>query len=225
MSRLAPMSRLALLLVGAAFLGGCDQQSTTPPPRPRVDGVAASKSAAKPKPSAAPIEVKSTKREPRTLCKGQSQRDAPEDIQLARAVDGATKPGTLGYGDGKWVWVNVWAAWCEPCKREMPMLRSWRDKLNGSGVAVNLAFVSIDDDARELDRFMKSQPSGGLKASYWLQAEDTRDKWFESLGYDDTPKLPIHALITPGGKLACVIEGAVEKEDFDGLSAYLKAGS
>jgi len=166
----------------------------------------------------------SAPKKPRKLCVGQGERDTPEIVGESRAAKGATAPPPMVYGKGKWVWLNVWAAWCEPCKEEMPTILKWRDELKAAGVPIEVAFISIDDDEREMDRFLSSQPDKGVRASYWLRESD-RDKWFESIGMDDTPQLPVHALVTPKGKLACTIQGAIETDDYDVLKAFFQGRS
>jgi thiol-disulfide isomerase/thioredoxin len=157
---------------------------------------------------------------PRKLCDGQALRDAPEGIDASRNVDGAElAPLRYGPGEARWVWVNVWAAWCKPCKEEMPLLLAWRDKLRKGGVKLELAFVSIDDDDREMKRFLSSQPRGAVRASYWLAEEKEREAWFASVGFDDQPQLPVHALVRPDGKLACTITGALQTSDYPALEA------
>jgi thiol-disulfide isomerase/thioredoxin len=223
------MSRHALgsTCVACLALLACDGQDKAPPKK-RTDAVAAtaSSSVAKTPASATAAATASAaaNKPPRDPCQGQDERDAPEGLSLTKASEGATKLPELEYGKGRWVWVNVWAAWCEPCKKEMPMLLEWRDKLERAGVKIDLAFVSIDDDERELERFLGSQPKTGVRASYWLKGEEAQESWFESVGYDDTPTLPIHAFVNPGGKTACVVDGAVEDSDYAAL-AKLFGGS
>ncbi len=212
-SRLGPLT----LLVALAGHSGCDGPDD--PPRPqtrRSDQVAATGTTSKPKATAT---VKTPpRRPPRKLCPAREKRPPPEELTKSRAVAGTKKPAPLRYGAGRWQWVNVWAAWCKPCIAEMPRLLQWRDKLRAAGVPVDLSFVSIDDDEREMTRFMSSQPKKGVRASYWLEAEKTREAWFESIGFDDTPELPVHALVAPDGKLTCVIKGALEPSDYDQLA-------
>jgi len=56
------------------------------------------------------------------------------------------KGGTTSLADlkGKYVYIDVWATWCAPCKVEIPYLKALETELHGK----NIAFVSmsIDDD-------------------------------------------------------------------------------
>jgi len=208
----------ALVLLGAALSSGCDT-AEPPPSRGRSDKVTASGTAtAKARASASASAAKPAPPR-RQLCPSRELQPAPGKIAAARSVTGAPQLPALRFGKGRWQWLNVWAAWCKPCKEEMPRLIEWRDKLRATGVPLDLIFLSIDDDEREMMRFMRAQPKTGVRASYWLEAEDDRAKWFESIGFDDTPELPVHALVSPAGKLTCVIKGAMNPSDYPQLAA------
>ena len=159
---------------------------------------------------------------PRQLCAGQSPKPAPKGNPRAVAAPGNDAPPVpVPFGVGKWVWVNFWAAWCGPCKEEMPRLVSWKDKLAAAGVRIDFAFVSMDDDDRQLQRFIEAQPKGGVRASYWLPEGEGRSGWLAALNVKDPPQLPLQALVAPSGQVACVIEGAVEDRDYPALAAFL----
>lgn len=81
------------------------------------------------------------------------------DGELALKRDlpkGAVSPAFVGYENfkggktslkdlkGKYVYVDVWATWCGPCKAEIPALKEVEKKYHGK----NIAFVSlsVDDD-------------------------------------------------------------------------------
>lgn len=161
---------------------------------------------------------------PRKLCVGQTPRPAPKGAVQAEAAAGAQAlPSSVPFGVGKWVWLNFWAAWCKPCKEEMPRILEWQKKLAAKGVLLELAFVSIDDDQRQLQRFLEEQPAGGVKASYWLPEGGGRSSWLASLGMKDTPDLPAHAFVAPSGQVSCVFQGAVEEGDYPTLAAMFGA--
>ncbi|MCA9625851.1 MAG: TlpA family protein disulfide reductase, partial [Myxococcales bacterium] len=165
---------------------------------------------------AAPTSTASVASKPRRdPCLGQELRDPPGALERGRATGGASAPSPLSYGK-RWTWVNVWAAWCEPCKKEMPMLLRWRDELRKKGVAIDLVFLSIDDDERELMRFLDGQSQ--LKSTYWLEGEEAQASWFESVGITGSPKLPVHAFVSPDAKTACVISGSVEEGDYAAIA-------
>lgn len=218
MSPPPPSGLVALAIAATLAAGGCE----TPPvaQKERTNAVAGSVKKTAP---AASAPLASARRPPRTLCAGQGERTAPEPLTDARAAAGATPPPALKIG-GRWLWINVWAAWCEPCKKEMPMLLAWRDRLKASGVELELAFVSIDDDERELTRFLDKQPVSGVRASYWLMGEEAQKTWFDSIGYTQEPTLPVHAFVSPRGKLACRVDGVLEPPDYGSVERLLRSG-
>ena len=60
-------------------------------------------------------------------------------------IDG--KPFSLAGLKGKYVYIDVWATWCGPCRQELPYLKKLEEKFHGK----NIAFVSISVDSRQKD--------------------------------------------------------------------------
>jgi thiol-disulfide isomerase/thioredoxin len=213
-------------LPGLAALTACDEKREVLPPPPmagRSDALVAT-STNNVSTGAPPATPTTAERPPATrkLCGGQDPRPAPKASPKTAAASGATPPSLpIGFGVGKWVWVNLWAAWCAPCKEEIPRLIAWREKLARGGVMLDLAFVSLDDDERQMRRFLESQPEGGLRATYYLPDGDERATWLRALGVKETQSLPVHALVAPSGLVSCVIQGAVEDGDFPSIRAFL----
>jgi thiol-disulfide isomerase/thioredoxin len=176
---------------------------------------------APPQPSAALAVPK----ERRKLCEGQMQgagKALPKnEISRTAAPGAASQPEHLSGGDGSWLWVNFWAAWCVPCKEEIPRLKDWEKKLVGEGKRFRLRFVSLDDDARQLEQFLAAQPPEGLRSTYWLKEGDQRKDWLAAIDLDTEPELPAHLLVDPRGKVRCVVSGAVDDADYPQVVALL----
>ena len=217
--------RHAALVITTFALGGCDSgggKATLPPPPTGRGGDAVIVRDAGPAAPTATHATAPVNTAPRQLCAGQSPRPAPKGNPKAVAAPDASPPSVpVPFGVGKWVWVNFWAAWCGPCKEEMPRLLGWKDKLAASGVLIDFAFVSLDDDERQLQRFIEAQPKNGVRASYWLPEGEGRNGWLAALNVKDPPQLPVQALVAPSGQVACVIEGAVEDRDYPALASIL----
>jgi thiol-disulfide isomerase/thioredoxin len=118
---------------------------------------------------------------PRNLCAGDGNargrvvpKTAPGKVE---ATDGPRLPANLPLSHGGWTWINFWAAWCAPCKEEMPRLLAWQDRLAGAGTPVRVAFVSLDDDPRQLEQFLGQQRPEGVRSSYWLGDGPARAAW------------------------------------------------
>ncbi|KAK9670865.1 Redoxin [Popillia japonica] len=58
--------------------------------------------------------------------------------------DASGKAYSLSYFEGKTVYIDVWATWCAPCRKELPYLKELHEKFKKNK---NLVFVSISTDA------------------------------------------------------------------------------
>jgi hypothetical protein len=90
-------------------------------------------------------------------------------------------------------------------------------------VLVDLAFVSLDDDERQLRRFLDGEKSDGLRVSYWLK-EQSREAWLEPFKVSAEAELPVHIFVDPRGTVRCIIHGAVEPSDFPQLTKLFQSG-
>jgi thiol-disulfide isomerase/thioredoxin len=211
-----------------ACLSGCDEKlpDTAPPPSMTGRANAVTAKAAQTAAPAATTAAQHATAAPaaaRKLCEGQKPRSSPKGTPKTAAAEGATEPpSTMPIGVGKWTWVNLWAAWCGPCKEEIPRLLSWKKKLSEAGVMIDMVFLSLDDDERQMKRFINAQPKDGLRATYWLPEGD-RAGWLGSLNLKESPQLPVQILFAPSGQATCVIEGAVEDRDYPSIASFVGA--
>ena len=77
-----------------------------------------------------------------------SLHETPRPVPEIRFEDGEGRPLTLADFWGKVVLLNIWATWCGPCRREMPMLDRLQAKLGGSDFEV--VALSIDREGIEV---------------------------------------------------------------------------
>jgi thiol-disulfide isomerase/thioredoxin len=160
----------------------------------------------------------------RALCGGVLEREGksvPKKALGRRSATGESElPADPNFAGG-FTWVNFWAAWCVPCKEEIPRLMDFQKRLTAAGKSFKVTFVSLDDDERQLEKFMAEQPAGGLRRTYWLREGREREEWLVGAGVDPDPDLPAHLLVDAKGKVRCKVRGAIEDADYDGLLALL----
>ncbi len=151
---------LAVLLVAAAAGGGFLLYRLTSPVRP-VLKVDHSPPPARPpgeEGSGAPAEA------------SQAARRIPEDLPAVRlpGLDGRLR--SLSDFRGRLLVVNFWATWCEPCRREIPLLQTLRRERAVNGVEiVGIALDHRDDVAKYVKTHDLRYPvligeQGGLEA-------------------------------------------------------------
>jgi len=160
---------------------------------------------------------------PRKICDGQlgkPGRDLTKKALARKFAPGAKGPSPT-LSTGKWLWINLWAAWCAPCKEEMPRLAGFAARLAQAGQDVTLAFVSLDDDERQLEQFLAASGEGHARATYWLRDGRERDDWLTAMGLPKAPDLPVQILVDPRGKVRCTVHGAIEDGDFAEIAAAL----
>jgi thiol-disulfide isomerase/thioredoxin len=103
---------------------------------------------------------------------------------------------------GKVVLLDVWASWCGPCLKELPMLDAIARRLHGRGVEV-LA-VSVDQERANVVKFLELQPHWALTV-----AHDPRGVIADTLQPD---KMPTSYAIDRGGVIRYV-NGGFEPSD------------
>jgi thiol-disulfide isomerase/thioredoxin len=69
-------------------------------------------------------------------------RKIPERLPEVSMVDGSGAPHKLSDWKGRPLMVNFWATWCDPCRREIPLLKSLRHER--SGQALEVIGVAVD---------------------------------------------------------------------------------
>ena len=95
-------------------------------------------------------------------------------------------------GKGKWVLVDFWATWCEPCLNQMPLLKALYERYALQGFEV-LA-ISLD---KEVGRWKAFVAQNGL---LWYNVIDTESEQSAAKTYG-LQSIPSSFLISPEGKI------------------------
>jgi thiol-disulfide isomerase/thioredoxin len=225
------MGRLPIVIsvaAGFAWLAaiGCDEtKPKVTVTNERSQAILGSPSAAapvtapKPEPSA-PVAPKT----PRKLCGGhlgKAGSTLSTEAPARRSATGERELPEQIATNGHYTWVNFWAAWCAPCKEEIPRLQQWEKQLNAAGTPFKVVFVSLDDDERQLTTFLEKQPATGLRSTYWLPDGPKRTDWLKAVNVKPDVELPVQLLLDKTGHVRCTIGGAVDDSDFETLRGLL----
>ncbi len=95
---------------------------------------------------------------------------------------------------GKYVYIDVWATWCGPCRAEIPALKKIEEKYRNK----NIVFVSISvDDAKDFEKwkaFVTEKQLGGPQ----LFSDQMHDNFMKTYSVTGIPRF---ILIDPAGKI------------------------
>ncbi|WP_196889911.1 TlpA family protein disulfide reductase [Aureivirga sp. CE67] len=107
------------------------------------------------------------------------------------------KGGTVSLDDlkGKYVYIDVWATWCGPCKREIPHLKDLEKDFHNK----NIEFVSISVDKKnnheKWKNMVKSKELSGLQL---FADNDFNSKFMREYGINSIPRF---ILLDPEGNI------------------------
>ena len=120
--------------------------------------------------------------------------DAPAPALVAERLDG--QPFDLAAQRGKLVLVDFWASWCEPCRRELPVLEDMYRQHAAAGLVI--VGVSLDEQRSDAEAFLQQ-----VKLSFPIVYDQDRQigkTWAP-------PKMPSVYLIERDGTVARVFAG------------------
>jgi cytochrome c biogenesis protein CcmG, thiol:disulfide interchange protein DsbE len=134
------------------------------------------------------------------LSKGEAQiavGDPAPDRELPALGD----PGRGSIADyrGRWLLVNLWASWCDPCREEAPELERFAGEHRRDGLAV--LGINVQDNSADALAFLREF---GLTYPQLRSVGDERSEAFGSTG------VPENFLVDPRGRLALIWRGPVD---------------
>jgi thiol-disulfide isomerase/thioredoxin len=130
-------------------------------------------------------------------------------LRSTALVDLAGKPRRLSEWQGQVLVCNFWATWCAPCREEIPMLMSEREKYRESGLEI--VGIAIDNAAK-VGEFTVS-----LKITYpILLAEANGVDLMRKLG-NGSGGLPYTVIADRQGALIHRKLGTMKQAELDGI--------
>jgi len=203
MDRLPVVNRLLFLLLVVGLVA-CPAADKAPAPNTRYQAV-----------KAAPT----SKAPPAAWCDLEFAAGTGARLVLPPATPSRKPLSALA--TGRWTWLNLWATWCKPCLREMPVLLDWRDRLKQDGVAIDVWFLSLDEDADELARFLAAHPAVAPAPSLRISSPADFKGWASAFLFDAAAPIPIHVLAAPDGRVRCIHNGSLNEGDYPTVAAWL----
>ena len=129
--------------------------------------------------------------------------EAAPDKELAVLEGSGT--GSSADHRGRWVLVNFWASWCEPCRDEAPALERFQQRHGGRDFTV--LGINLDDGTDDARAFVEEF---GLTYPQLRDGDgDERRKAYAMTGF------PESFLVDPQGNLALIRRGPVDEAYLD----------
>lgn len=135
-------------------------------------------------------------------------RELMNEIRSAKLKVGSEAPDICGMTPdgksvalsdlrGKYVFIDIWASWCAPCRREIPFLK---DALAYSGNSNNLVVLSYSID-NEHDAWVGCIEKNQLVHRNWVHISTLRGWGSEGVKLLNVKGVPYTVLIDPEGKV------------------------
>ena len=139
-------------------------------------------------------------------CGSQSAKISVADIELIKLDGTSTSIGVAS--KDRPLLVSLWAVWCQPCKRELPVLQD----ISRQRQDLAILAVNIGDDPEKIESFLSDN---GLSISV---AIDNNGALLEAL---NAATVPVTVLFDTDGKVLWSHLGAVSADQVnDALDTY-----
>ncbi|MBP1613128.1 MAG: TlpA family protein disulfide reductase [Bacteroidetes bacterium] len=127
------------------------------------------------------------------------QGDACPDFAFRDTADNKISISSL---KGHYVFIDVWASWCYPCRKELPYLESLEDEMKDK----NIYFLSLSLD-KSLWRWKGALSGLKMKGLQWNVLDDDFEKVF------DIATIPRFILLDSTGKIIQIRMTAPSKKE------------
>jgi len=127
-----------------------------------------------------------------------SAGDRAPDFELQETATGKLR--RLSEFRGKWVLLDFWATWCEPCHKAMDKLRAFLSKHGATlGERAQIIAISLDEERAPAQQMMQARGWDALALHLWAGADAFGAPIAQAFGVNS---IPSYVLIDPDGKVA-----------------------
>jgi thiol-disulfide isomerase/thioredoxin len=116
---------------------------------------------------------------------------------------------------GKYVYIDVWATWCGPCRAEIPFLKKVEEKYEGKNIAFVSISIDVQKDLEKWQKFVAEKQLGGVQL---FADKDWNSDFIKSFSINSIPRF---ILIDPTGKVVSADAARPSspklQEELDGL--------
>lgn len=145
---------------------------------------------------------------PQELHKQTMYRELVNEIRSANLKEGSAAPDIIGRTPegkelslsdfkGKYVFIDFWASWCAPCRREIPYLK---EALAYSEKSDNLVVLSYSIDSK-MEDWVNCIEKSQLKHKNWVHISTLKGWNSEGIKLFSVKGVPFTALIDPEGNV------------------------
>jgi thiol-disulfide isomerase/thioredoxin len=96
---------------------------------------------------------------------------------------------------GSYVYVDVWATWCGPCRAEIPSLKKVEEKYHGKNIEFVSISIDVAKDHEKWKSFVAEKQLGGVQL---FADKDWNSDFIKAYGVTGIPRF---ILIDPSGKI------------------------
>lgn len=96
---------------------------------------------------------------------------------------------------GKYVYIDVWATWCGPCRAEIPSLKKMEEMYHDKNIVFVSISVDVDKDHEKWKNFVSEKQLGGVQL---FADKNWNSDFMLSYGINSIPRF---ILIDPNGKV------------------------
>ncbi|MFT7350838.1 MAG: thiol-disulfide isomerase/thioredoxin [Flavobacterium sp.] len=129
-----------------------------------------------------------------------------KNAQLQKAITGKQSAGfdyenhkggktKLEDFKGKYVYLDIWATWCGPCRAEIPSLKKIEEKYHGKNIEFVSISVDVDKDHEKWQKFVSDKELGGVQL---FADKNWMSDFIQSYGINAIPRF---ILLDPNGNV------------------------